>query len=330
MMRDEAALVAKLRSLFPEYHQPLGIGDDAAILNGHVITTDMLIEDVDFTSDIPIAFIAAKSLAVNLSDLAAMGATPRAFLLSVGLPAWALEQFDVFATSLAEVAAAFNIALIGGDLSAAAKLTISLTAIGSAPERPLLRSGARPGDRIFISRPLGGSATGLHLLGSGWRISPSGIATAPEEIDYVEKEIASSAIMRHVAPDPEVALGIRLAGIPEVTSCIDVSDGFSTDLARLCEASSCGALVDLDRLPPFPDLPSLARRIRFPVEPAVLHGGEEYSLLFTSTLRESEMSIRCGRPVFSVGRIREGSGVFLERERAEEPLLPRGFDHFSR
>jgi thiamine-monophosphate kinase len=328
MAYDEASLLATLRAAIPRFDEPLGIGDDAAILDGHVLTTDMLVEDIDFTSAIPIEFVAAKSLAVNLSDLAAMGARPRAFLLSLGLSPSARSQFDRFVAGIAGAAARYEVGLIGGDLSAAEKLIISITAIGTAPERPLLRSGARRGDRLFVSRALGGSVAGLRLLQNGWRISTTGVVTPPAAFDYGVREVATAAMLRHVAPEPECELGPKLATMPEVSACIDISDGLSIDLARLCEASGVGAVIDVERLPPLPGLPETARALGVAVEAAVLHGGEEYALLFTSTLRESELSQRCGRPVFSIGRITERPGVFIDRDGTEEPLEAKGFDHF--
>jgi thiamine-monophosphate kinase len=336
MNYDEAALLARIRSAFPAFQDGVGIGDDAAIFRNPAalaITTDMLIEDVDFTAAIPLSFVAVKSLAVNLSDLAAMGAKPEAFLLSLGLPEWALSSFDRFVESLSAEAARSGVALIGGDLSAAAKLTISITAIGSVPPSgALLRSGARPGDRIYLSRPIGGSAAGLSLLQRGWTVHESGVINPPAgtNFGYAQREFAAAAIRRQIAPMAEVELGQKLLASGEVTSCIDLSDGLSIDLKRLCDASSCGALIDRDRLPPFPDLIANAAALGIDVEAAVLHGGEEYALLFTSRLRESELSAKCGTPVMSIGRMRSGTGVFLETDGREAGLPASGFDHFRR
>ena len=136
---------------------------------------------------------------------------------------------------------------------------------------------------------------------------------------YTLREFAQSAVQRQIDPEPEVELGMKLVGL--ATACIDVSDGLSTDLDHLCEASSAGAEITRERIPVFPGLIESGLNVR----DAVLNGGEEYALLFTSRLRESELSTRVGRPVYAIGRIVEGSGVKLDGE----PLQPRGWDHFA-
>jgi thiamine-monophosphate kinase len=302
---NERELVARARELFSPR-----IGDDAAVIGDQVLTTDMLIEDVDFTRSIPIRFIARKSLAVNLSDLAAMGANPEYALLSLALPEWAREQAEEMFTAYAEAAKEHRIEIVGGDLSRAEKLTINVTAIGTA-KNPLLRSGARKGDRIYLSRPIGGAAAGLQLLNVDGH-------------SYAEKEFIKSAVRRQLDPEPEVALGLKLAELGKVTACIDVSDGLSTDLHHLCEASQCGAEIERERIPVFPDLQSHARTLGIDVRDAILNGGEEYALLFTSPMREAELSSALKRPVYAIGRITE-SGVMLDGE----PLRRGGFDHFS-
>ncbi|HEY0160939.1 MAG TPA: thiamine-phosphate kinase [Thermoanaerobaculia bacterium] len=292
------------------------IGDDAAIVGDQVLTTDMLVEDVDFTRATPLRFVARKSLAVNLSDLAAMGARPAIALLALALPPWALENVDELLTAYAEAARQHGIEIVGGDLSRADKLTISVTAIGTIVSRPLLRSGARPGDRIYLSRPVGGAAAGLTLLGKDAKA-------------YAEREFIESAIRRQLDPEPEVALGLALAAIPEVTSCIDVSDGLSSDLHHLCESSRCGAELEKERIPVFADLLSHGAKLGIDVRNAVLNGGEEYALLFTSSLTESQMSTRAGRPVYAIGRMTKAEGVLLKEEGVARPLPRGGFDHFA-
>jgi thiamine-monophosphate kinase len=302
---NERQLVSRARELFSQR-----IGDDAAVIGDQVLTTDMLVEDVDFTRAIPIRSIARKSLAVNLSDLAAMGARPEYALLSLALPEWvpAEEMLEAYAEAAKEHA----IEIVGGDLSRADKLTINVTAIGRVVTRPLLRSGAKRGDRIYLSRPIGGSAAGLQLLGV-------------EGKSYAEKEFIRSAVRRQIDPEPEVALGMALARLDKVTACIDVSDGFSTDLHHLCEASGCGAEIERERIPVFPDLQAHARALGIDVRDAVLNGGEEYALLFTSSMRESELSSAVGRPVYAIGRILAERRVTLDGE----PLVAGGFDHFA-
>ncbi len=307
----EAQLVARVRELFSNR-----IGDDAAIVDDRVYTTDLLVEDVDFTRAIAPRLIARKSLAVNLSDLAAMGATPSYALLALALPPWALEHVDEMLEAYAAAARDWRIEIVGGDFSRSEKLTISVTAIGRIVTRPLLRSGAKAGDRIYLSRPVGGSGAGFALLGK-------------DAAAYAQREFIESAIRRHVDPEPELELGLALAHIPEVTSCIDVSDGLSTDLHHLCEASNCGAEIEKERIPVFPDLQTFGGRLGIDVRDVVLHGGEEYALLFTSSLTESQMSARVGRPVYAIGRMTRDRGVLLKEEGVARPLNAGGWDHFE-
>jgi thiamine-monophosphate kinase len=305
-MTTEAQLIERLRRHFPK------AGDDAAIVGDEVITTDMLVEDVDFTMAIPLRFIARKSLAVNLSDLAAMGATPSHAVVALAIPKHV--DAEQLVDALAEAAKHHAIEIVGGDLSRSEKLVISVTAIGKTT-RPLLRSGAKPGDRIYVSRPLGAPAAGLALIKRYGSIEP------PATLPYLQREVANAVIQRQLDPEPEVALGKMLAQIGEVTACIDISDGLSTDLGHLCDASSLGAEIEKARIPVFPEL----HLAGVDVGNAVLNGGEEYALLFTSSLRESELSSRVKRPVYAIGRMSRDKGVRLDGVTLE----PRGWDHFS-
>jgi thiamine-monophosphate kinase len=300
---SERDLIARIGELFPR------AGDDAAVIGTQVITNDVLVENVDFTRDVPLRLVARKSLTVNLSDIAAMGGRPRFAIVAIGSP-----DESIAATLIEELAAAArenDIEIVGGDLSRAERIFISVTLIGEATN-PILRSGAKRGDRVYLSRPIGGAAAGLSLLQRG-----------TEGADYAEREFIESAKRRQLEPEAEVALGMKLVGI--ATSCIDVSDGLSTDLHHLCGASNAGALIDGDRIPAFPDLPRFGPRLGINVRDAVLHGGEEYALLFTSSMRESELSGRVGRPVYAIGRITEERGVLVNGVALE----PRGFDHFA-
>ena len=164
---------------------------------------------------------------------------------------------------------------------------------------------------------------GLMLLQKGFGID--GSAPAGQTLTYAQREFAASAIRRHIDPEAEVALGLALAGIPQVTSCIDVSDGLSTDLHHLCESSHLGANIERERIPMFPDLLPASGQLGLDAQKAVLHGGEEFALLFTSSLRESELSERVGRPVYAIGRMSSEPGVRINGE----PLEARGWDHFA-
>jgi thiamine-monophosphate kinase len=308
---NEAQLVARVRELFSAR-----IGDDAAIVDDRVYTTDLLVEDVDFTRDTPPRFIARKSLAVNLSDIAAMGARPSYALLALAVPQWAEPHLDEMLVAYAEASKQWGVEIIGGDFSRAEKLTISITAAGTIVTRPLLRSGAKPGDRVYLSRPVGGSAAGLAMIGKD---APS----------YAVREFIDSAMRRQLDPEPELDLGVALARIPEVTACIDVSDGLSTDLHHLCDASGHGAEIEKERIPIFPDLMAHARALNINVRDVVLHGGEEYALLFTSSLLEFDLSRALGRPVYAIGRITRDREVVLKENGVARPLEARGWDHFT-
>lgn len=318
---NEKEIVRKLTRLFSAR-----IGDDCAVIDRDVVTTDMLVEDVDFTRAAPLELVGRKSLAVSLSDVAAMGATPVWAVVALALPPWVLPQLDTLLEGLAAAAREHRVEIVGGDLSRSDKLVVTVTASGRVETRPLLRSGARPGDRIYVSRPLGGSAAGLSLLQKGWSVA----GEPPRDVGYAHREFARSAIRRHLDPEPETTLGPALARIAGVTSCIDVSDGLSTDLHHLCEASGCGAEIERERIPLFPDLlgsgPALGT-IR--ARDAVLHGGEELALLFTSTLRESDLSTRLGRPVYMIGRMIAGDRVLLREDGEAVPLEAGGWDHFG-
>lgn len=332
---DEKTIVDRIRASFMGGRARVGIGDDAAVLDlgpGTVVTSDALVENVDFTRAIPPAFIGAKSLAVNLSDLAAMGAAPHSFVATLAAPPWLVERIDELIEGLAEAAGTNDIELVGGDLSGSTLAFVSITAFGTLEGRPLLRSEARPGDRIFVSRPLGGSAAGLELLGRGWAIERSGSVVVPPGIraGFEQRAFAEAAIRQHVDPRAERALGPALARLAEVHSCIDVSDGLSTDLRRVCDASGVGAVVEWERIPAFDDLDTIGRSLVDP-DHATLHGGEELALLFTADARESELSAKAGRPVFQIGRIDGETGsVRLEREGVRNELQAGGFDHFAK
>ena len=179
MTEDE--IVQRVRELFPQRGAKIGIGDDAAVVGEQAITVDMLVEDVDFKRSYPIEAIAHKSLVVNLSDLAAMGAMPAFAVVALGIAPWLLDKIEPFLNALAECARKYDIDLVGGDLSRSERAVIAITATGWIGKRPLLRSGAKPGDRIYVSRPLGASYAGLQML----ETSPNNLAYAMRE--FVER-----------------------------------------------------------------------------------------------------------------------------------------------
>lgn len=338
MSSSEEDLVARLVAALGRGEARVGIGDDAAVIDVRgpmVVTTDLLVENVDFRRNVPLRFVAAKSLAVNVSDLAAMGARGESFVLGLAIPPELLGSMDGFIEGMAGAARLWKMSLIGGDLSRSTEMMVTITAFGRFTEgaSPLLRSGAGPGEHLFVSRALGGAAAGLALLERGWRITESGDANAPDDLPgaagYAQREFAASAMRRQVAPEPEAELGDALARSGLVTACIDISDGLSTDLHRLCRASGVGAVVEHERVPRFPDLDGTGFSLGIDPDGAVLHGGEELALLFTSHGRESELSRALGRPVYRIGRTTATAEVVLERASGAVDLAPEGFDHFA-
>ena len=272
----------------------LGIGDDCAIYRPRgsaedlLLTTDMMIEDVHFRRQThPADAVGWKTLARGLSDIAAMGGTPRLCLVSLAVAPWADQRWiDAFYAGFLRLARKAGVALAGGDLAHAERVLCDIVVCGEVPRgKALRRDGARPGDSIYVSGPLGGSALGLETgRGPAWK--------------------------KHLRPEPRIELGLLLRRL-RATACIDLSDGLSLDLHRLCLASKVAAELD-GPLPVF----------RGATADQALNGGEDYELLFT--LRPTTAP---PPSVTRVGTIRKGKpGRVLCEGR---PLPPRGYDHFK-
>jgi len=275
-----------------------GIGDDCAIYRPRgsredlVLTTDMLIEGIHFeTSTHRPADIGHKALARGLSDIAAMGAQPRFCLVSLALaPHAGAKWIDQFYNGLLALSERHGSVLAGGDLSHSDRITCDIVVIGGVPRgKALLRSGALAGDAIYVSGGLGGSALGL-ATGRG------------------------AAKRRHLRPEPRVELGQFLRTRLRATAAMDLSDGLSLDLARMCQASGTSANVEF--LPLFPGAT--------PVQ--ALHGGEDYELLFTVSPKTRVPDDYAGVPLSRIGTMQAGSVgcVFLKGR----PLAALGYDHF--
>ncbi len=268
-----------------------GIGDDAAVFgDGLVVTQDMLLEDVHFrfqwTSWRDLGY---KAAAVNLSDLAAMGATPAGLLVSLALPGQTDvgRVYEVYA-GLAET----GFPVVGGDTSASERVSVSVTAVGESPRVPG-RAGARPGDALVVTGPLGGSAAGLRALERGL-------------------EGFDDLVRAHRRPPFRLDAAARLA--PVAHALIDLSDGIASDAARIAERSACRLVVEADRLP-------LAPRIEEVADEPFWTYGEDYELLAALAPRDADES---GFPV--VGRCEEGEGVELVA--AGERIELEGWEHF--
>ena len=294
----------------------VSIGDDAAVLRPPaagfelLATTDQLVEGTHFIPDVhPPHALGRKTLARGLSDIAAMGGEPLWFLLSLVIPrrtdasgrcgdAW-IKQYLSGLFSSTKAFGLSDFPLVGGDVASGGEFHAHVTVVGEAPAgKALLRSGARPGDRLYVSGSLGGSALGLERLVSG--------AHGADD----------PSILRHLEPTPRLALGrfLREAG---VSSAIDISDGLSTDLAHLAEASGVAAHVDPSAVPRFPDS-SLDQ---------ALHGGEEYELLFTAPPDATLPAAHEGVPLRRIGSIEAGEGLFLRENGRTRPLAAGGYEH---
>ncbi len=344
----ERGLIRLIREAFPSRHPGvvLGIGDDAAVVRpgrgSILLTKDLLVEDVDFRRDRhPAFFIGRKSVAVNLSDIAAMGGQARFALLGLALPgdlplAWAKEFLAGFRTSVRR----YGVELVGGDISLAREIVISVTLVGRSG-RFARRGGARAGDEIYVSGTLGDAALGFDLIDRGFRKSGRG---APEKIPPWtragwrelarrtgwESPPARGPVRAFLDPQPRLVAAERLlrSGLP--TAMIDVSDGLSVDLMHLCRESGTGAVIDLSAIP-------LSRGMRLLGGAKTLdyglNGGEDFELLLTvRPTRGSEALIAAlQRPLrlTRIGRMKRGRGIEAIRpDGIRETLAVRGYEHF--
>lgn len=323
-IEDEFGLIDRLRGLTPQHEGTLtGIGDDAAVLEWSgptrlAFTTDTLVADVHFPLAASGDVVAHRALATNLSDLAAMGAVPRAFTLALTLPGIDAEWVSDFARTLGALATAWGIELVGGDTTQGPVAVITLQAWGELPDhRGLLRSGARVGDDIYVSACPGEAALGLQcVLGRA--------ATGLEESHR------AALAARYTHPTPRVALGRALGGLAH--AAIDISDGLAQDLGHVLRASDVGATLWTARLPvsaalaAWPDQAAVLR--------AALAGGDDYELLFTTSPADrsavAALAQQLGLPLTCIGRIDAEPGLRLldaEGRLLEHP--PQGYRHFS-
>jgi thiamine-monophosphate kinase len=276
----------------------VGIGDDAAILRPGaredvVVSTDVLVENIHFRwSNQSPGTIGRRALLVNLSDLAAMGARPMGFTLALSAPpSLPVPRMDAFLTGLLREARTHRCPLVGGNLSRATETSLAVTVLGAVPRgRALTRSGARPGDRIFVTGTLGGA--GLALARSR----------------------ARGATLRHL-PTPRVEAGRILSRLKQRGACIDLSDGLASDLPHLLRASGVGAAIEVPRLPlPRGFAAGCAKQKLDPVRLAI-HAGEDYELLFTlggtsgKVPSEAALSGRLGVRVTQIGVITAAPGL---------------------
>ena len=326
--RDIIEYIHDLLGLTADKDVVKGIGDDCAVLRKNnsecfLVTTDTLVEGVHF--DLawhPPFLLGRKAAAVNLSDLAAMGGQPRFALLSLAFPGSAPVWLDNFLVGFHEMLQKHDTHLIGGDtVKSFNDLSISVTIIGEAAGDVICyRSGAKPGDLVFVSGHLGDAAAGLALCQSG--LSNEG------------SEQWQQLINAHLDPQPQVQLGRILAESGLVHAMMDISDGLATDLAHICTESGLGAEINKDVLPVSEQLKLAAEKTGSPVLDWVLKGGEDYQLLFTVS-SDNEQELRklllekTGQEIFCIGKIIEGQGLFLSDGVNMEEISFQGYDHFS-
>lgn len=320
-MREDELIAAIRRVAGTGPGVVVGIGDDAAVLSPgtgeSVVTTDVLVQGVHFTSAIAARDLGAKAIAVNVSDIAAMGASPRWVTCSLAMPedtepSWVVE----LAGGMKDACDEYACSLVGGDLSRGDAIFIAVTVGGEvAPGRAVLRSGARPGDALVVTGELGAAAGGRML---------------EERPDLVGSHWARGLLEAHHRPVARVAEGFILAGAG-ASAMMDVSDGLLLDASRLCAASGVGARLDLDAVPVAADLRPLAGAMGIDALDLALRGGEDYELLAAVAPEAVEGLIeafadRTGTSLTRIGEIVAADGLM---DASGAALEPAGWDHFA-
>lgn len=321
----------------------VGIGDDAALLavpgGGELlVTTDLLLEGVHFQwhwgrpRD-----LGRKAMAVNLSDIAAMGGRPLHALLGVAIPPAgpSLAELEALLEGLEEEAATYGVTLVGGDTCRSQSgLVLAVTLLGTPPTgRTLLRSGAKPGDGLWVTGMLGGAAAGLLALEQGLRPGAPWPAKVPRPpwLAAGEEAAIQTALAAHLTPVPRLAAGQALVGC--ATAMIDLSDGVASDIGHLCAESGVAARILAGEIPIHPGATAMARLAGREALDLALRGGEDYELLFTAAADPRPILAEAapGLPVTRIGEVSAGQPIpRLAREDGREEILAGGFDHLRR
>ncbi len=325
----ESGVIRLMQRFFPDHahYVKKGIGDDCAVLETGgkdllLVTTDMLAEGVHYTTKTtPYEDIGWKALAVNLSDIAAMGGTPHTAFLSIGLKSSTpVSILESFMRGFREMACEAGVFLAGGDtISVTSHSVISVTLLGRcSPEGLVFRSGARVGDDIWVSGFLGNAAGGLEILLRN---------------EHKEEEGRQMLISSHQRPAPRLKLGKALGESGLAHAMIDLSDGVAKDLRHICDESNVGAVLDRGSIPISEPLQALARDLSHDPIDWALNGGEDYELLFT-TLPEDRKKIEeltvsvMGRTAARIGFVVKDKGVWLRAGSMRTQLTHRGYTHF--
>ena len=326
----ESGLIKRIADNYRSSHPTIicGIGEDAAALkiseqNILLTTCDLLVEDIHFNLSLTNSYhLGRKSLAVNLSDIAAMGGIPRFFLVSLAIPTYiSVEFIDDLYRGIMELADEFNTKLVGGDTNASPdKLIIDITLLGEAnPDHLLKRSGAQAGDSIFVTGTLGDSALGFSILKRGHESNSS--------------PPFNKLILRHLSPRPRIKEGKAIAEKHLASAMIDISDGLLTDLKQILTLSKVGATIFISQLPLSSDFK------QFQVQPKqnkidfALNGGEDYELLFTSPQTKKNDLYRLSQklkvPITRIGEINSsGKLIVLDENQTPYSIDDQGYDHF--
>ena len=337
-MKPEDRFVERLRALIPP--SPCVIlppGDDAAVVaraaGPLAATTDMLVEGVDFLPGEDPERLGRRAAAVNLSDLAAVGARPEFFLLSIAFPASRGEEFPL-AVARGAIARAgeFGAALIGGDLSAADQTMIAIAFWGRPQAEPITRSGARPGDAVYVSGSLGQAAAGLRLARILAAFAEQGSVPTPRfpSLALADQEALLAA---YHDPVPRVPLGLGLARHRLATAAIDVSDGLGVDAGRLAAASRARVVLERDRIPLSKAMRSLSEMESLDPLELALSGGDDYEILFTVP-EEAIVALEAhlpelGVPVTRIGRVEAGRGAVVRDGSVDRDVAELGHDHLE-
>ncbi len=340
----EFGLLKRLRAKAPPLppHVLLGIGDDASIMQPSpgltlVATVDVLVEGKDFHWQwCPPEAIGQKGLTVSLSDVGAMGAVPRYALVALGLPPrMPLQRVDGLYRGIWETAEAAGVAVVGGDLSEAPCLVLSVTLIGEGKvDRLVRRSGGKVGESIWVTGPLGRAAAGLRALQAGYRLEQSSAkGKQRKNISPKTRKAIRETIQAQLYPVARYREGKVLAEAGFATAMIDLSDGLASDLSRLAEESGVGARIYADHIPVDPATQHVAQLLGLDPLRLALGGGEDFELLFTSGAHPATIHEALARSGFAkphlIGEVLPaGEGLSLAGPRGGQKPLQGGFEHF--
>lgn len=318
---SEFAIINRISKMFPKYKKSIikGIGDDAAVIkinkNKYLFyTCDAQVSGEHFLEQYSSPYqIGRKAAAVNLSDIAAMGGTPKYLLVSLFLPKLTTEKFiDALYEGLSEECKKYNVNIVGGNISKSSQFIIDIFLTGEVSSKNMLfRSGAKVGDAVVVTGTIGDSAKGLQLLKQN-----------KKKYSSQDKQF----IAKHQLPIPRVKEGLILAGSGMVNSMIDLSDGLSSDIQRICDESKVGVKLFLEKLP-----------VRKSVEMnSALNGGEDYELCFTTRIKNVKylsdlIKKRTGQKITVIGNVlplKDGRWL-IDKSGNKRSLISKGFDHFN-